>query len=64
MEIPIFTCPFAQVEGLLSPVKDDPLSQGALGGIPWPRATGLDGPEAAPASFTRPGPVIIRDDVY
>ena len=49
IERAIFTFPFAQPEGLL-------LLAWALGGFPWPRPSGPDGPEAGPAFFTRAGP--------
>ena len=48
IERAIFTFPFAQPEGLL-------LLAWALGGFPWPRPSGPDGPEAGPAFFTRAG---------
>ena len=35
---PMFTVPFAQPEGLLLPARNEPVSQGALGGLPLPRA--------------------------
>ena len=54
------TFPFAQPEGLLLPLEmTNPLSQVALGGFSWPRASGRSGPEAGPASFTRAGPACI-----
>ena len=49
-------CPlsFAHLEAQHSG-RNYPLSQVALGGFPWPRVTGPDGPEAGPASLPRAG---------
>ena len=56
-----FTLPFARLEGLFFPARNDPLRQGALGGRPWPRASGPDNPEAGPTSPTRAGPARIGE---
>ena len=41
---------------LVLSVRSDPLCQRALGGPPWPRASGPSGPEAGFASSTRAVP--------
>ena len=60
IDSPLFTFSFAQPEDLRLPANDLPLSQGALGGCPWPRASGPNGPEAGPASLARAGPARTR----
>ena len=51
---PVFTFSFVQPEGLFLPAGNDPLSQAALGGFPWLRASGPNGTEAGPAYFHAP----------
>ena len=58
----VFSCPhkhlstdnlfsFAQPDTQHS-ARNDPLSQEALGGSPWPRASGPNGPQAPPDEFS------------
>ena len=49
---------FVRPEDLCLSASNDPLSQGALEWLPWPRPSGPDGPEASPASFARARPAL------
>ena len=52
--------PFAQPDSLLR-AGNDPLSQGVLGGSPWPQGSGPDGAGAGPAWFPRVRPARTGD---
>ena len=44
---------FVRPKDLCLSANNDPLSQGALEWLPWPRPSGPDGPEASPECFAR-----------